>query len=176
MEQFTIESYIWGHRVSKLSWTPAIGEMLSCKREPQNTIDPFSVAVTPDSFTVVGHVARRATSFQVHVAGHGYLTDHANSITKLTTPVIYTRGFSFNGLLPNHQSVKFNPPPKFPTTRFAQLLKDWCGTAFKCVYIGPSKQFTPAWCRGNAFTRSRHHVSFNVPLQQSLLSFWSPSN
>ena len=75
--------------MSKLFWTPTLEEMLSCQRdavlpkrcclakehrwEPKNTADPYTVAVTSDSFTVVGHVPQKAT-FQI--AEHGYKTNH----------------------------------------------------------------------------------------------------
>ena len=85
MEQFTVKSYIRGHHMSKLFWTPAIGEILSCKQEPKTTAHPS------DSFTVVGHVAWRVSSFQV--AEHGHLTDHTNGMTKLTTSIVHIGGF-----------------------------------------------------------------------------------
>ena len=53
-----------------------------------------AVVVTTGSFMVVCHLARRvtclgqrATAFQA--AKHGYLTDHTNSVPKLTTPTFY---------------------------------------------------------------------------------------
>ena len=78
-EQFTIKNGIQGHHVSKLFWTPAVGEMLFSRREPNSTADPYTVRVMSDLLTVVSHVARRLTSFQV--VEHGYLTDHVNGIT-----------------------------------------------------------------------------------------------
>ena len=79
MEQFTIKRCVRRNHVSKLfGLARTLGEM-SCKRGPSNTADPYTVAVTSDSFTVVGYVAQSVTSFQV--VEHGYLTDHANGIT-----------------------------------------------------------------------------------------------
>ena len=49
--------------------------MLSCKQKSRNTAH----LLTSDSFTVVGHVARRVTPFQV--AERGHLTEHVNAIT-----------------------------------------------------------------------------------------------
>ena len=84
--------------MSKLFWTPTIRQTMSCKQEPKNTADPYAVAVMSDSFTVTGHEARRATSFQV--AEHGYLTDHASGTTQLFVPTIYIGIFYFDSLLP----------------------------------------------------------------------------
>ena len=44
MAQFTIENCIQAHHVSKLFWTPIIGETLFCKQEPNNATDPYVVA------------------------------------------------------------------------------------------------------------------------------------
>ena len=62
----------------------------------QENPDLYTVAVTSDSFIVVGHMAQRATSFQV--AEHGYLTDLMTPIPM--TPTIYFGGIEFSGLLP----------------------------------------------------------------------------
>ena len=78
-EQFTIKRSIRGHQVSKLFWTPAIGEMLFCEWEHKSTADLYTMRVISDLFTVVARVPQRPTSFQV--AEHGYLTDHVNGIT-----------------------------------------------------------------------------------------------
>ena len=48
---------------------------LSCKQKPRNTAH----LLMSDSFTVVGHVARRVISFQV--VEYGHLTEHVNAIT-----------------------------------------------------------------------------------------------
>ena len=71
-EQFTIKSCIRGRRVSKLFLAPTIGELYAVlQTEAQEHHSSFDVS---DSFTVVGRVAQRATSFEV--AEHGHLTEH----------------------------------------------------------------------------------------------------
>ena len=52
---FSCDSFVRGHHVYKDDWTPTLGEILECKREPQNEKDPNAVAVTKDG-KVVGHV------------------------------------------------------------------------------------------------------------------------
>ena len=42
-------------------WDAAIGEELSCQREPDNCQDPFAVAVIRSQVTV-GHIPRRISS------------------------------------------------------------------------------------------------------------------
>ena len=90
-------------------------ERLVLQMGAQDHPDPYAMAVTSDSFTIVGHVIRRATYFQV--VEHGYLTDHANGITKLTTPTIYTASFNLVVCFQNCQPTKFNSLPIFPAIR-----------------------------------------------------------
>ena len=52
---FSCDSFVRGHHVYKDDWTPTLGEILECKREPQNEKDPNAVAVTKDG-KVVSHV------------------------------------------------------------------------------------------------------------------------
>ena len=51
----TIESCVRGYYIYKDIWTPCIGDMLECKREPSNMIDRYAICVTkPSDTTVVG--------------------------------------------------------------------------------------------------------------------------
>lgn len=47
-----------GSHVYNDIWAAVIGEVLECRREPLNVIDPFAVAVVNED-TTVGHVPRR---------------------------------------------------------------------------------------------------------------------
>ena len=53
--EFTVESSVCGYHVYQLRWTAVIGEMLTCRREPGNSSDPFAVAVIKGS-EIVGHI------------------------------------------------------------------------------------------------------------------------
>ena len=50
-----------GYHVYKDVWSAALGEQLSCQREPTNTRDPFAVAVVR-SLVTVGHIPRKISS------------------------------------------------------------------------------------------------------------------
>ena len=52
---FLCDSFVHGHHVYKDDWTPTLGEILECKREPQKEKALNAVAVTRDG-KVVGHV------------------------------------------------------------------------------------------------------------------------
>ena len=52
--ELCIESCVRGHHVFKRTWTPCVGEELSCKRESDKNKDPYAVAVMRRG-TVVGH-------------------------------------------------------------------------------------------------------------------------
>ena len=57
VNQFTIENCISGHHVPKYyGLQQSDGKLLSCKQEPKNTSNPYMMAVSADSFTVVGYV------------------------------------------------------------------------------------------------------------------------
>lgn len=58
-------SYTRGHHVYCEVWTPAIGEILSLKKEADNSHYQFSVAVVKND-TVVGHVPRPASRLIFH--------------------------------------------------------------------------------------------------------------
>ena len=59
-EVFEYCSYIRGYHAYLDIWTPVIGEVLPCYREPSNTVDSEAVAVTrrDDSSCVLGHLLR----------------------------------------------------------------------------------------------------------------------
>ena len=50
-------SYIRGHHAYCMLWTPAVGEMLRLKREPENLFDCHAVAVIKNDL-LVGHMPR----------------------------------------------------------------------------------------------------------------------
>lgn len=52
---------IRGYHVYKDVWTAVDGELLQCRREPNNIYDPFAVSVVKDG-TVVGHLPRKCTA------------------------------------------------------------------------------------------------------------------
>ena len=58
---FTVEAMVRGYHVYKDVWSAALGELLSCQREPTNTRDPFAVAVVR-SLVTVGHIPRKISS------------------------------------------------------------------------------------------------------------------
>ena len=59
--ELCVESCVRGHHVFKRTWTPSVGEELSCKRESGNNKDPYAVAVMRRG-TVVGHVPRKISA------------------------------------------------------------------------------------------------------------------
>ena len=60
-DSFTVEAMVRGYHVYKDVWSAALGEQLSCQREPTNTRDPFAVAVVR-SLVTVGHISTKISS------------------------------------------------------------------------------------------------------------------
>ena len=60
--EFTIDSCVRGHHVSKEFWTPEVGEELACQREEGNPNDVYAVAVKTDAGIVVGHLQRKISA------------------------------------------------------------------------------------------------------------------
>ena len=58
---FTVEAMVRGYHVYKDVWSAALGEQLSCQREPTNTRDPLAVEVVR-SLVTVGHIPRKISS------------------------------------------------------------------------------------------------------------------
>ena len=58
MEEMRRESCIRGNHIYKEIWDPTIGEVVQCEREPRNSVDQYSVAITKRG-VVVGHFPRR---------------------------------------------------------------------------------------------------------------------
>ena len=56
-DRFEFSSVIRGHHVYEDIFTPAIGNILQSRREPDNSYDIFAVAIIEDD-TNVGHVLR----------------------------------------------------------------------------------------------------------------------
>ena len=62
---FQLESFVYGHHVYCISWTPSFSTILLVKTEPTNKYDQFAVVVLKDR-EVVGHVPQemsKVTSF-----------------------------------------------------------------------------------------------------------------
>ena len=56
--EFSVESCICRHHVSREFWTPSISEQLFCEPEESNPHDPYAVAIIGDNRRMVGHVPR----------------------------------------------------------------------------------------------------------------------
>ena len=55
--QFTFDSLATGHHVFKEKWSPVLGEVVLCEREPNNQHDRYAVALLRNG-EVVGHIPR----------------------------------------------------------------------------------------------------------------------
>ena len=58
MEDFEVPWCIRGYHIYKYIWHAAIGQHLSCRREPDNTSDRYAVAVIKDGI-IIGHLLRK---------------------------------------------------------------------------------------------------------------------
>lgn len=58
MEEFEVPWCIRGYHIYKDIWHAAIGQHLSCRREPDNTSDRYAVAVIKDGI-IIGHLPRK---------------------------------------------------------------------------------------------------------------------
>ena len=54
-----VESCVRGHHVYSTIWTPVLGELLSCRRELDNSEDRYAVAICNVADTVIGHIPRK---------------------------------------------------------------------------------------------------------------------
>ena len=59
--EYSFESCVRGHHISKEFWSPTLGEELRCEREVDNTHDPYAVAVKKGQL-IVGHVPRKISA------------------------------------------------------------------------------------------------------------------
>ena len=57
IESYEIESCVRGYHIYKETWTPLVGEEYECRIEPDNSEDPYAVAIVAAGSTV-GHVPR----------------------------------------------------------------------------------------------------------------------
>ncbi len=57
-EEQTIETCVRGYHVYKADWTPVLGEIMNCEREPDNRKDRYAVAVKREGETV-GHLPKK---------------------------------------------------------------------------------------------------------------------
>ena len=60
-DTFCMEATIRGYHVYRDIWEGAVGEVLLCKREPDNRKYPYAVATTRAGVTV-GHVPKKISS------------------------------------------------------------------------------------------------------------------
>ena len=60
--EFSVDSCIRGHHISKEFWTPSIDQQLFCEKEEGNPHDPYAVAVLGVDNTVLGHVPRQVSA------------------------------------------------------------------------------------------------------------------
>ena len=56
------ESFVTGHHVYKVVWSPFIGESLNTQEEPDNVHDKYAVKVLKNE-AVVGHVPREISRY-----------------------------------------------------------------------------------------------------------------
>ena len=61
MEQHIVESCVHGFHIYKDIWIPATSEVLSCKGEDGNIVDPYVVAIMKGS-ELIGHVPRKISA------------------------------------------------------------------------------------------------------------------
>lgn len=74
---FEWTSFVRGHHVYCREWTPAVGEVLSLKQEPDNCRDRFAVAVLRNG-RVVGHIpmsVSKTVYFFLNRDGHSGLCE-----------------------------------------------------------------------------------------------------
>ena len=57
-DELTLSSCIRGFHVYREIWTPVIGEVLTCKRQPSNMVDRYAVRVVKGTETV-GHLPKK---------------------------------------------------------------------------------------------------------------------
>ena len=69
-ETLSVEAMVRGYHVYQEIWDAALGEQLSCKREPGNRKDPFAVAVVR-ALVTVGHLPKKILSV-LHVPATGW--------------------------------------------------------------------------------------------------------
>ena len=68
--EFELIHYIRGYHDYIDIWTPYVGETLSLHREPDNSKDPYAVALTTSDNEVVGHVPALFSFFFLQRHGH----------------------------------------------------------------------------------------------------------
>lgn len=57
--EIEVKSCIEGHHVYNTTWTPVLGECLTCKRELDNVKDRYAVSICKDEETTFGHILRK---------------------------------------------------------------------------------------------------------------------
>ena len=70
MYSFTFDSFITGHHEYKEIWTPHIGDVIQCEREPTNAHDRNAVRLIKGNMTV-GHVPCRIAPYCAYILLNG---------------------------------------------------------------------------------------------------------
>ena len=61
MEELLRLSCVRGYHVYQDVWDAAIGEILTCEREPSNSQDRYAVAVKKEGSSIVGHLPKNVS-------------------------------------------------------------------------------------------------------------------
>ena len=78
---FSVEAMLRGYHTYQSVWDASLGEELPCQREPENSHDPFAVAVVRAGVTV-GHVPRRISSVcSLFIRRDGSISDLVGSLS-----------------------------------------------------------------------------------------------
>ena len=59
--EYEFESMLRSHHVSKIFWTPVIGEILVAATEDENRHDKLAVVLSSPEVGIVGHVPRKCS-------------------------------------------------------------------------------------------------------------------
>ena len=88
---FEIVGCIRGHHILKNIWTPEIGDVLMCVREPENSYDKNAVALKKcRTGPTIGHISRDLSS-----AVSSFLCNDVNKATSVVTGKRMNRGTGF---------------------------------------------------------------------------------
>ena len=87
-DELTLSSYIRGFHVYREIWTPVIGEVLTCKRQPSNMVDRYAVRVVKGTETV-GHLPKKILKiFSLFIRRGGMVTCEVTGTRRRSTDLI----------------------------------------------------------------------------------------
>ena len=125
---FEIVGCIRGHHIFNNIWTPEIGDVLMCVREPENSYDKNAVALKKCRMgPTIGHISRDLSS-----AVSSFLCNDVNKATSVVTGKRMNRGTGFGSevpCVPPPPPISFPPFPS-PFTSIYNLL--WALVASAC--------------------------------------------